>query len=180
MVKQRPADEPEFAAEERPSKSARKRLSHDLQALGESLIELPEADYVALPLPEKLRDAVDLARRITRHGGLYRQKQYIGKLMRQIDAEPLRAALAQRDDERRRAAASFKRIERWRDRLIEGGEQALDEFVAYWPAADRRELDAQIAAARREHAGLPGTAGAARRLFATLRAVLADDEDQDG
>ena len=78
---------------ERPSKSERKRRSDDLQSLGEALIDLPDSELDALPLPEALRDAVLLARKITKHGGLYRQKQYIGKLMRKIDAEPIRAAL---------------------------------------------------------------------------------------
>ena len=72
---------------EPPSKkSERKRQSSELQDLGEALIGLSQAELDALPLPESLRDAVMLARRITAHGGLYRQKQYIGKLMRKIDA----------------------------------------------------------------------------------------------
>ena len=36
---------------ERPSKSARKRQSDDLQALGEALIDLPQSELDALPLP---------------------------------------------------------------------------------------------------------------------------------
>src|SRR6185503_12252915 len=79
--------------EERPSKSERKRRSDDLQSLGEALIDLPDSELNALPLPDNLREAVLLARKITAHGGLYRQKQYIGKLMRKLDAEPIRAAL---------------------------------------------------------------------------------------
>lgn len=87
-----------------PSKSERKRRSADLQALGEALIDLPDSELDGLPLPESLRDAVLLARRITQHGGLYRQKQYIGKLMRRIDAEPILAAIAARRDAKRVAA----------------------------------------------------------------------------
>ena len=84
--------------EERPSKSERKRRSDDLQSLGEALIDLPDSEFNALPLPEQLREAVQLARKITAHGGLYRQKQYIGKLMRKIDAEPIRDALGARKE----------------------------------------------------------------------------------
>src|SRR5690349_25086519 len=99
--------------DERPSKSLRKRQSTDLQRLGEALIALPQNELDALPLPENLRDAVQLARRITAHGGLYRQKQYIGKLMRKIDAEPIRAALDARRDRERVAALRFRRVEHW-------------------------------------------------------------------
>src|SRR5690348_9503554 len=100
--------------DEGPSKSLRKRQSHELQELGEALIELPQAELDALPLPEILRDAVMLARRITAHGGLYRQKQLIGKLMRKVDSEPIRAAIEARREGERNAARQFQLIERWR------------------------------------------------------------------
>src|SRR5688500_7046060 len=112
-------DENEF--DERPSKSERKRQSTDLQTLGEALIELPQNELDALPLPENLRDAVELARRITAHGGLYRQKQYIGKLMRKIDAEPIREAIEARRDRERVEAMRFHRIEEWREKLLGEG-----------------------------------------------------------
>ena len=79
--------------DERPSKSARKRAAHAAQALGERLIRLKEADLLRLGLPEPLLDAVREARRIKARGGLSRQKQYIGKLMRDIDTAPIEAAL---------------------------------------------------------------------------------------
>lgn len=79
--------------EGRPSKSSRKRAAHAAQAMGERLITLREAELERLSLPEPLLTAVREARRIRSHGGLSRQKQYIGKLMREIDLAPLEAAL---------------------------------------------------------------------------------------
>lgn len=79
--------------DERPSKSARKRAAHAAQAFGERLITLREADLVKLDLPEPLLAAVREARGIRARGGLARQKQYIGKLMRDIDLAPLERAL---------------------------------------------------------------------------------------
>ena len=84
------ADGPEDG---RPSKSARKRAAHAAQAMGERLITLREAELERLALPEPLLTAVRDARRIRARGGLARQKQYIGKLMRDIDLAPLEAAL---------------------------------------------------------------------------------------
>jgi len=78
----------------KPSKSARKREYLALQKLGEELLALREADLLDIELEEDLREAVLEARQIKSHGALRRQKQYIGKLMRQIDPEPVRAALA--------------------------------------------------------------------------------------
>lgn len=78
---------------ERPSKSARKRAAHAAQALGERLIALKDSELARIPLPDTLRDAIREARRIKARGGLARQKQYIGKLMRDTDAEAIEAAL---------------------------------------------------------------------------------------
>jgi len=78
---------------ERPSKSSRKRAAHAAQALGERLIALKETDLARLPLPENLLDAVREARRIKARGGLSRQKQYIGKLMRDLDTAAIEDAL---------------------------------------------------------------------------------------
>jgi len=78
----------------KPSKSARKREYLALQKLGEELLTLREADLLAIELDKDLREAVLEARQIKSRGALRRQKQYIGKLMRRIDPEPLRTALA--------------------------------------------------------------------------------------
>ena len=78
----------------KPSKSARKREYLALQKLGEELLKLRESDLLDIELDDDLREAVLEARRIRSHGALRRQKQYIGKLMRHIDPDSLRAALA--------------------------------------------------------------------------------------
>lgn len=79
--------------ESKPSKSARKREYIALQKLGEELVMLRESDLLSMPLDEDLLEAVQAAQRIKAHGALRRQKQYIGKLMRHVDPEPINAAL---------------------------------------------------------------------------------------
>ena len=98
MTAHTPDDSPDQEADERPSKSARKRAAHAAQDLGETLIRLRDTELDALSLPERLTDAIREARRITSRGGGARQRQYIGKLMRDIDLEPIRAALAARSE----------------------------------------------------------------------------------
>jgi len=162
---------------ERPSKSERKRRSDDLQALGEQLIDLPQSELDALPLPENLREAVLLARRITAHGGLYRQKQYIGKLMRKIDAEPIRAALAAKRERERREALKFRRIEQWRDRLLSGGETAIEQLAREVAAPlDVHALGELVQRAREERArGAPPHAS--RQLFRAIKEALSAEND---
>ena len=78
----------------KPSKSARKREYIALQKLGEELIALRASDLDRLPLDDNLRDAVSEAKQMKAHGALRRQRQYIGKLMRHIDPEPIRSEMA--------------------------------------------------------------------------------------
>ena len=164
------ADAPD--PDEGPSRSQRKRDAAELTRLGAELVALPAAELAALPLPERLRDAIELARRITAHGGAARQRQYIGKLLRKTEIEPLRALLARRDTERRLAAREFHRIETWRDRLLADGEPALDALLASAPRLDRARLAALLADARRE-AGGGAPPHAARELFRYLREAMA-------
>jgi ribosome-associated protein len=81
----------------RPSRSARKRQAEALQKLGVRLIALKSNELVALSLPEPLLEAVREAQRLRDRGALSRQRQYIGKLMREVDPEPIEKALAARE-----------------------------------------------------------------------------------
>jgi ribosome-associated protein len=156
--------------DEGPSKSLLKRQSHELQLLGEELIGLPQDELNSLPLPDVLRDAVMLARRITAHGGLYRQKQFIGKLMRKIDAEPIRLALEARRERDRTAVRQFQLIERWRTRLIDD-DTALAEFAQNYTITDSALLTRLIAQARHERAN-ERPPKAAREIFGVVEKIV--------
>jgi ribosome-associated protein len=160
--------------DDRPSKSLRKRQSTDLQSLGEQLIGLSASELEALPLPEILRDAVELARRITAHGGLYRQKQYIGKLMRKIDAEPIRAALTARKDLEQVAALRFRRIEQWRDRLLAEGAGGVDALRTEAKAEFDSEALARLVARAQAERSREQPPHATRELFRMLREILGE------
>ena len=139
--------------DERPSKSARKRESQALQELGEELIALPDAIFDSIELPESLRDAILAARRITSHGALFRQRQFIGKLMRSIDVAPIRHAIDQHRTRQRSGGARFRQVEDWRDRLVREGASAIPAMQAVAPDVDPirlRELLAMLERARGE------------------------------
>ena len=159
--------------EERPSKSARKRAAHAVQDLGEELIRLRAAELDALQLPESLLDAIREARRISSRGGLARQRQFIGKLMRDVDPAPIRAALDARHAIDAQETERFKRIENWRVRLITQGAPALLELQHWRPDIDAAEWAQRVHAAHaeRERSGVSGVA--AKELFRALRALFA-------
>jgi ribosome-associated protein len=155
-----------------PSKSSRKRAAHAAQDLGEELIRMRDSELASLNLPESLVDAVREARRITARGGLARQLQYIGKLMRDVDPEPIRAFLASRNSVTARDAERFKRVEAWRERLILEGAPALEELERWRPGLDRDEWARRVNAAREERTRTAATGAAGRELFRALRALL--------
>lgn len=142
---------------------------HALQALGERLVELPATQLDALDLPPALHDAVAQARGIRARGGRKRQLQYIGKLMRDVDADPIRQALARIDGDALVERAQLHRCEAWRDRLLDQGDTALADLFEQHPDADRQHLRRLVRDARAER-----DAGKSprlqRELFRTLKA----------
>jgi ribosome-associated protein len=158
--------------DDRPSKSERKRNAHEAQKLGEQLIQLRELDLKAFDLPESLYDALVEARRLTSRHALVRQRQLIGKLMRGVDLDPIRATLASRGEKAAQETQRFKRVEHWRDRLIANGVPALDELMQLRPGMDRDEWLARVAAATAERQKLGAGGPATRELFRQLRALL--------
>jgi ribosome-associated protein len=112
---------------------------NDLQALGAELVALSTDQLKKIDLPDDLREAVRDAQRFTQHEAHRRQLQYIGKLMRNLDAAPIRAAL---DDIKGLSAAANARLhalERLRTRFLED-EAVIQEIVAEYPQADMQYL----------------------------------------
>jgi ribosome-associated protein len=155
-----------------PSKSMRKRDAAAAQDLGTRLIALKESELSALNLPETLLDAILLAKRITSRGGLARQRQYIGKLMRDIDPVPIEAALSAESRVSAQDAEKHKRIEAWRARLLTEGPAALDDLVKWRPEADRKALQVLIVKATNERVDSGSRDGASRELFRSIRALF--------
>jgi ribosome-associated protein len=131
------------------SKTKRKQEMHELQALGAALVELPESQLSGLSLESKLHEAVLAARRMKSHEAKRRQLQYIGKLMRGVDPEPIRQRLATIEGHSAQASAQHRRLEAWRERLL-AGDEALTEFAAAFPAADLQALRSLLRNARKE------------------------------
>ena len=150
------------------SKTQLKREMTALQDLGEELVNLSAHELERLPLPEKLQDAVVAARSITQRGARKRQLQYIGRIMRDVDAEPIRARLAELQSRSRQSASRLHHLERLRDRLLDVGDEAMDEVLQVFPDADRTHLRQLVREAHKEmHHNKPPHA--ARTLFRYLR-----------
>ena len=156
-----------------PTKGELKRQAMAVQDLADRLIAAPDSLIEGLNLPDKLADSIALARRITSRAALLRQRQFVGKLMRGIDCEPIRAALEAEAQHARTDAARFRRAERWRDRLVVDDGVAIDEFTAEFPSAVRGELARLVAAAKAERQVEKAT-GAGRKLFRFVQDTIAE------
>jgi ribosome-associated protein len=155
---------------ERQSKTRRKEAMAALQALGEALLAVGPGRRAELDLPERLSEALDATQRITQREARRRQLQFIGRLMRDIDAAPIRARLAQWADAPNAEKARLHALERWRERLLsETG--ALEELCAERPAAERPRLALLVESVHAERAQ-DKPPRAYRELFRALDALF--------
>ena len=162
-------------ADEPASKTRRKHAMHALQELGVALVALDAGRLAALDLPERLVDAIALARTTTRHEARRRQMQYVGRLMRDIDPAPIEAALATWALGPARERGRFADLERWRDRLLDDPE-GVGAFVAAHPAAPRTELAERVEEARAERLR-GGPQHHSRALFRELKRIMYDTNE---
>ena len=150
-----------------PSKSQLKREMTALQELGEELVGLSRERLAKIYMPERLRDALLEAQRITKHEARRRQMQYIGKIMRDVDAGPLREALDELKGLSAAANARQHHLENLRTRLMED-EAAFGDLAREFPAADIQHLrQLRRNALREAEQGRPPRAY--RELFRELR-----------
>lgn len=168
-----------------PSRSQQRREALEVLELAERLLALGERELAAVPMPDALRDLVHDSRRITAQIARKRQLQFLAKNMRREDddvIDAIRRTLQRDRDDARREAARLHRLEAWRERLLEEGDEALAELIAEHPDADRQKLRQVVRNARleREKQRPPH---AFRELFRELKALMAEegvDEDEAG
>lgn len=162
-----------------PSKSSRKREMHALQGLGEQLVALSADQLAKVPIPDDLFAAVKDAKRFTKHEARRRQMQYIGRLMRHIDPEPIQAQLDVFNGVSKAEVARQHRLERLRTEFMEN-EQVAGQIAETWPGADLQHLRVlrRNALKERDHNKPPR---AFRELFRVLRDLdeNAGDEGSD-
>ena len=160
-------DEDEFI-----SKTQRKKQMTDLQKVGAELVRLSPEQLARIEMPESLREAVLACKRFTKHEAIRRQMQYIGRIMRDIDAGPIAAQLAEIEAPSKRQSALFHVAERWRADLLDEPD-AVARFVKEFPEADPHRLRSLADEAREERrASKPPRSY--RELFHVLNALLQD------
>lgn len=156
------------------SKTKLKAEADAQQALGVRLCELPKDKLFKLNLPEDLVTAVLDTKKITANGAIRRHRQYLGRLMRDIDTAPIIEQLARWDGKHTAENAYFHGLERWRDRMI-GDVNVLAEFIALYPKTDVQQLRTLVRNAQKELlASKPPKSS--REIFKLLREITSTDK----
>lgn len=156
--------------DERPSRSELKRRSKALQGMGERLAKLPAEVLRSMDLPADLRDALLEWQGLKKHEARRRQMQYVGRIMRELDPEPIEQALEAYEREGRVRTEQFHDLEQLREKLL-ADDAALGRLKDEHPEADAQRLNQLIRQARTEQAaGKPPKAY--RALFRALRDLL--------
>ncbi len=154
-----------------PSKSEVKRQMIALQEIGESLTRLTEKQLAKIPLDdERLVIAIKETQRIKSNSARKRHMQYVGKLMRDIDADKIKRALQAMYRQKQESDDAFHELETLRDSILAQGPDGVEQVLARWPLADRQQLRQFVLAHQREQKSNKAPA-ASRKLFKYLRAL---------
>ena len=150
------------------SKSELKREMHALQKLGERLIGLKPQQWEQLNFSGTMIDALEESRRIKSHNAMRRHTRRLAKLLKNEDADQVEQLFSRMDDEHLQDTHHFHRLERWRERLLQGDDEVLNELLDVCQNADRQHLRQLIRAGKKELAENK-TPAAQRKLFKYLR-----------
>ena len=165
-----PASPPVFSFDDRPSKTRLKQASHELQALGEAVVALPDARLDGLAISETLLDAIRQFKKTKTFEGRRRQMQYIGKLMRNNDVASIRQAVTDMQFGRAKDSLALHQAERWRAELL-ADDEAATRWISAHPETDAQQLRSLVRAARKDAALLPEkrSGRAFRELFQFIK-----------
>lgn len=164
-----------------PSRSEQRRQALDVLALAGRLAELSDAQLAKLPIPEDLIPHIEATRKMTAHVARKRQTAFLAKQMRREDDDVLdaiRDGLDATGETARAETAALHKVERWRERLLEEGDDALAELLDDYPDAERQRLR-QLVRNTLEERKRNKPPHAFRELFRELREVLAAGEGED-
>jgi len=170
-------DEVEYYAV-RPNKTQLKKDMAVLFALGDEISELSETQILSLELPDNLHKAVVQVSGMPHKGARKRLLKYIAGQFHKIDVTPIQDKLARMKNKSAHAVREHHIVERWRDRLIAEGNEALTELLDEQPHADRQLLRQLLRNAQKE-AEAEKPPRSSRLLYRYLKEIFQFDGDEE-
>lgn len=165
-------------SQDKKSKTQKKREMIALQELGEELARLNAGQLAKIPLSDEMLEAIHDVQSMSKHGARYRQMQYIGKLMREADVAHIQEALDILRNKNNLATAHFHQLEKWRDQLIAGNEEIVDDILHSFPAVNIQHLRQLVRNAQKEQAD-GKSPKASREIFRYLKQMQEQTQKSD-
>ena len=167
-------DEVEFYAV-RPNKTRIKKEIAALFALGEEMSGLSPDQLNSLMLPEKILQAVREVSGMPHKGARKRLLKFIAGQLHLIDTAPIMEKMARIKNKSAHAVREHHLAEKWRDRLIAEGDDAVTEMLDDYPEADSQQIRQLIRNAQKEIA-TSKPPKSARMLYRYVKELLQDEE----
>ena len=163
---------PEWEQEEFSSRTDIKLAAQEVTDIGSYLGELSESQLKKMGLHPELLEALLLFKKMDAGPAIRRQRQFIGKWLRQHEEElaEIRARIEEMEERAKQQNLHFQKLERWRDRLLAEGDEALNALLEDFPQADRTLLRQHIRNAQKE-AEQQKPPKSARAIFQYLRGL---------
>jgi ribosome-associated protein len=136
--------------EEYLSRSEKKRRSTAIQKIGEELASFPISAIRSFNLPPELLQEYEELHTITKHEAKRRKMQYIGKVLRDVDIEPIKARIEEVQEGKAAQSADFHHLERLRERLLQGDKEALTFVMETYQHVDIQKLRQLVRNAKKE------------------------------
>lgn len=162
----------------RPNKSQIKRDMAVLFELSEEMAELSSTQLNFLELPENIHKAVVEVSGMPHKGARKRLLKYITGLLHKIEVEPILEKMARIKNKSAHAVREHHTIERWRDRLIAGGNEALTELLDEYPQTDHQRLRQLLRNAQKEvESAKPPKSS--RLLYRYLKELFQEEDESE-
>ena len=158
----------------RPNKTQIKRDIAVIHELAEEIVDLPATQMFELTLPLDIYEAAKAAAGMPQKGARKRQLKFLTGLLRNIDIEEIQEKLATIKNQSALAAKAHHLLERWRNRLLDEGDQALSSLLQDYPQTDRQQLRQLLRNAKKEtETGKPPKS--ARLIYQYLKELFAEE-----
>lgn len=134
---------------QRPNKTQIKRELKVLSDLGKELVELANSKLDQVTLSDRMRDAVLSAKKMKK-SALQRQLRFITGIIQEEDVEKIQLELRQLALPQQQENEIFHKLEGWRDKLIAGDNDLINQLVTQYEMADRQHIRQLIRNANKE------------------------------
>ena len=162
----------------RPNKTQIKKDMAVIFALSEEMSELSAGQLKILELPELINKAVVEVSGMPHKGARKRLLKFITGQLYKIDIDPILEKMARIKNKSAHAVREHHAVERWRDRLIAEGNDALTVLLDEQPQADRQLLRQLLRNAQKE-AELGKPPKSSRLLYRQLKELFQVEGDFD-